>query len=66
MRVQVSTTQFQFAHGRAPRGQGRWWFFGVGDQDGWCFSFTGTYSEAKAAARKAAAEDGVWRVEVGS
>ena len=26
MRIQIKTTQFEFAHGKKPRGKGNWWF----------------------------------------
>ena len=61
-RVHVDDTMFRFAHGRAPRGTGRWAF----DMDGDTFFSEGTFTEAKAAARKEAARRGVVRVKVGS
>ncbi len=66
-RVEVSTTQFQFAHGRTPRGSGDWYFTAVGGSEHrggrW---FHGMYSDARAQAVAWARETGAYRVEVGS
>ncbi len=53
--VEVSTSQFEFAHGRQPRGNGGWAF----SPDRTCdvqnpdrtFWFTGTFAQAKKAAQ---------------
>lgn len=48
MAVTVSTTEFEFSHGKAPRGYGCWaFFFDHGDEPQF---FTGNYSAAKKAA----------------
>lgn len=62
--VQVSTTEFQAAHGRAPRGSGTWAFFFAGEVEArW---FRGTFTEAKSQATRAAAAAHVRSVSVGS
>jgi hypothetical protein len=55
--VEFSTTAYEFAHGRKPRGRGSW-AFGLRGADlrggaelGELVWFSGTYSEAKRAAR---------------
>lgn len=63
-RVEVSTTAFEFAHGRKARGTGMWAFFFEGESEArW---FRGTFTEAKQTAVRAAAAAGVRRVTVGS
>lgn len=48
----ISTAKYERAHGRKPKGWGAWWF---GDWDEkWIFRYTGSYTEAKKAAIKAA------------
>jgi hypothetical protein len=68
MKVSVSTTKFQFAHGNKPRGYGQWCFHLLDDQgrtvaDVW---HTGLYSEAKKAAVTRAKFAGSQDVELGS
>ena len=62
----VSTSQYQAAHARKPRGTG-WWFF-LASAGGFQFEFThvGTYTEAKKAAIKWARSINASSLEVGS
>lgn len=63
--VEVSTTNYEFVHGRKPRGSGRWVFEIEGFPQ--CpATFTGTYTEAKRAAVTQATHLGAQRVSVGS
>jgi hypothetical protein len=63
--VQVSTAQYEFAHGRKPRGTGDWAFFFDGDRAPfWVVGVS--FTEARKHAVTVAAERGVSRVEVGS
>ena len=64
--VEVNTSAYEFAHGRKPRGTGGWAFIQGGDGDAEVFWFFGSYTEAKRAAQKWAAQHGWYRVEVGS
>lgn len=48
---QIRTEQFQFAHGKKPKGYGAW-AFQARYQDLDIFWFTGMYSDAAKAARK--------------
>lgn len=62
--VSVSTSAYQFAHGRAPRGDGSWAFYFAGESEPrW---FQGSYSAARAEAVRVAAEAGCSSVSVGS
>ena len=62
--VRVETTEFQFAHGRMPRGRGRWMFaFGRGEAT---FAAEGTFAEARAAAVREARRVGADTVRVGA
>ncbi|MGE3551043.1 MAG: hypothetical protein AB7I29_14235 [Geobacter sp.] len=63
--VQVGTEQHQFAHGKKPSGRGTWFFsqhamldFGKHKEGEDYMQHNGTYSEAKAAAKKWAAAKG--------
>lgn len=62
--VVVSTTEFQRSHGKTPRGSGTWAFFFAGETEARWFS--GSFTEAKAAAVRTARAAGVTRVSVGS
>lgn len=50
-KVHFSTREFEFSHGRKPKGRGGWWFEFEGQEnmDDW-FSANGTFSEARRAA----------------
>lgn len=68
MRVNVSTTKFEFAHGRKPRGTGLWMFLLLDDQGRTVVtvSHTGTFTEARKVAVARAKFAGVVEVEVAS
>lgn len=51
-----STSDYQFAHGKHPRGRGNW-AFSLMRNGGDLFWFNGSYADAKIAARKHFAED---------
>lgn len=59
-KVRVETTEYEFSHGHAPRGFGRW-MFEVGSE--W-LDFTGLYTQVKAQAVEAARGRGVSVVKV--
>lgn len=67
MSIHISTTQYEFAHRKQPRGYGQWAFFfdGATDVDDaqW---FTGKYSEAKKMAIAYAVTFKHSSIEVGS
>lgn len=67
MKLEISTRQFEFAHGKKPRGFGHWAFFfnGVTAID-LAFWAQGTYAEAAKQARAHAKANGFTRIEVGS
>lgn len=66
-RPEFSTSQFEFAHGKKPRGNGTWAFFFDSRTDvETVFWHTGSFAEAKAAAMAEAARVGARRVSVGS
>lgn len=46
MRIEFNDTQYQFSHGRTPRGRGSW-AFEIRGLDGIHFSPSMTYGEAK-------------------
>ena len=52
--------RYRFAHGKAPRGIGSWWFR-AGDE---VFKHFGTFSEAQEVAKKHAASKGLFSVTV--
>jgi hypothetical protein len=60
--VEVNTTEYEFSHGRKPRGYGSWAFRFEGDIA--LHWYQGTYSEARSAARKAARKAGAASIEV--
>lgn len=57
-KVEFVTSYFELVHGRAPRGRG-WWAFSTTRDGEVDFAATGTYAEAKKAARAWASERGV-------
>lgn len=65
--IEFSTTQYEFAHGKKPRGYGRWVFFFDGEtsieKSLW---HTGKFSEVKALAIRWAVIKGHHKVTVGS
>lgn len=67
MSVMLSTTEYQFAHGKMPKGGDEWsswaFFFDKETEPRW---FKGKYGVAKKAALKKAKEENVSRVKVGS
>lgn len=62
--IEFITTEFEMSHGRAPRGYGSWAFEIEGRAE--TFWHTGTYAEARRAARVEAQKYGCDRVMVGS
>lgn len=62
--MEVSTSRFEFDHGRKPRGFGMWAFFFEGETEPRWFS--GTFGEAKKMAVAEARRHGVSRMRVGS
>jgi len=62
--VRVYTEQYEFSHGKKPRGDGRWAFYFDGETDPRFFD--GTYTEARDQAKSYAAFKGVTQVKVGS
>jgi len=65
MRVNVSTSKYEWAHGRKPRGVGYWAFF-FGGKKFETFWHFGSYTEAKVAAVAEAKRKKVATMEVGS
>lgn len=63
-RVEVSTTDYRFSHGREPRGRGDWAFFFEGEAEP--RFFRGSFAEAKKQAEAAARAAQVRRVKVGA
>jgi len=63
MKVQVSTSKFEFAHGRKPRGVGSWAFSINGSTEPY-FVHGKKYSEALHQVVKVVAQCGGGRVEV--
>lgn len=62
--VELSTAQYEFAHGRKPRGTGQWAFFFDGQTEPyWGY---GSYAKCSGDARKLAVANGFTRIEVGS
>lgn len=67
MTVEVNTRDFEFSHGRKPRGSGSWAFFFKRDDDvSNAFWAQGSYTEAKKAAIAEAKRRGARTVFVGS
>lgn len=60
--VQISTTKYEFSHGRQPRGCGDWAFSIDGEGPVWVVGVP--YTEAKAEAVRRAREAGATLVEV--
>jgi hypothetical protein len=67
MKIEVKTSEYEFSHGKKPRGFGSWAFYMGSEQDTlkahW---FHGTYAEAKKQAQAKAQELGVGFIRVGS
>lgn len=61
MPVAVSTEEYEFSHGRKPKGYGLWWFATDRTPE---FSYTGNYGEAKRHAISVAKEYGAEFVNV--
>jgi len=65
-KVRVSTTEYEFVHGKKPRGTGHWFFYikeGAVEASIW---MTGTYSEATHGAKKFAKNIGATEIKVGA
>ena len=60
MQVQVSTSMYQFSHGKMPRGKGNWAFNIRGE----VVFLPGMYSDVKITARKMANESGVSTIKL--
>ena len=64
MSVEFNTREYEFSHGKSPRGYGYWAFFFDNEKEPqW---FTGKYSEVKKLARAYAVMKGYRDVVVGS
>jgi hypothetical protein len=64
-RVEISTSAYQFAHGKEPRGRGSWaFFFSNASEEPWWAPGSLLYSEACQKARAEAQRRGVTRVIV--
>lgn len=70
MDIQVNTTQYQFSHGKAPRGRGTWCFEldapGHGNRSELYMVSCELYSNALREAKAYAKEQGWTRVTVGA
>ena len=78
MKVTVNTTEYQFSHGRKPRGNGGWFFYSKNTGPGTTYTMgmpdnmqelvwgTGTYTEIKKMAVAKAKEQGITEIIVGS
>jgi hypothetical protein len=70
--MNITTTQFEFAHGKKPRGRGSWFFFFDGNKDvtdaAFTFQSAGNmpYGEALRDAKAMARIGGHYAIEVGS
>ena len=65
--MEIETTQYEFSHGKKPRGYGNWAFFFDGNYDIDAAMFhLGTFREACTFARAWARAKGFSRIEVGS
>lgn len=62
--TRVETSEYEFSHGRTPRGKGQWAFSFDGIAG--IFWTHGTYTEAKAEARREARRLGATKITVGS
>ena len=70
-KIQVSTTQYYFAHGKEPTGEGRWAFYfgswrtaaSAQNNARW---YTGAYSDCKRLATIDAAAEGHLKISLGS
>lgn len=51
MRIEFNTTQYEFSHGKQPRGRGSWAFEFEDSPDAWFAPGSLTIGEAKKAAR---------------
>jgi hypothetical protein len=73
MTVRVSTTDYEFVHGKKPRGTGHWFFYimekvampELAEIEA-TFFVTGTYAEATKEAKKIAKNIGASEVKVGA
>ncbi len=65
MTIEVKTSGYEFAHGRRPRGTGTWAFqLGDDDRPEHTYWHTGSYTDGKRAALRAARWRGKTSVEV--
>jgi hypothetical protein len=65
--VKVDYSDYRRSHGKMPRGRGHWFFFfNHAGTFGNCFSFNGSFTNAKKAAKKEAKARQVSTVYVGS
>jgi hypothetical protein len=64
MSIEISTTEYEFAHGKKPRGSGQWaFFFDRNPEPMW---FTGSFAQAKTFATAWAVTKGYRSIKVGS
>lgn len=64
MSIEVNTREYQFSHGRLPRGRGYWAFRFDGDPEAFWSKPDQTYREALGDARKLAACHGATEITV--
>lgn len=64
-RIEISTTDYQFSHGKEPRGTGQWAFIFDGNYDEPYWAY-GSYTQASNDARKLAVAKGFTKIAVGS
>lgn len=63
MAIEFNTREYEFSHGKQPRGYGQWAFFF--DSDPEPFWATGSYAEAKKMAKAYAVSKGYREIKVG-
>jgi len=67
MKIEVKTGEYEFSHGKKPRGKGSWAFYMGKKTDTFdAHFFYGTYAEAVKQAKAKARELGVETITVGS
>ena len=65
-KVRVITTEYEFVHGKKPRGTGHWFFHIKEGAVEAAISMPGTYTEATKGAKKFARNIGVSEIKVGA
>lgn len=59
----VRTNEYEWSHGKKPRGYGWWYFY---NKNGWNYSATGMYGECKKQAMADAKANGIGSIIVSS